>query len=154
MEDGDDSPTHWDEGNSIPGVEYSWEKKGGPNGKACLCIKKTAKRYFPIASWSQTIERTGDLPIVRVSAQVKAKDAAKAILDVLFLDANGEWISHKWVAYIGSKQEGDPTANHDWKQYSGSVEIPPNTSRIVVGLQDYGPGTVWFTDVSATYGKE
>ena len=136
-----------------PALSTPGKRRESSQGKACLCIKKTANRYFPIASWSQTIERTGDSPVLQVSAQVKAKDATKAILDVLFLDARDEWISHKWAAYVGSKKPGDPPANHDWKQYSGSVEIPPNTKKIVIGLQDYGPGTVWFDEL-ASYAKE
>ncbi|NTV37600.1 MAG: hypothetical protein HGA82_00120, partial [Anaerolineales bacterium] len=69
-------------------------------------------------------------------------------LDALFLDENEEWIKHEWVSYIGPKKEDLPPANHDWKKYSGVVAIPENTKTIVIGLQIYGPGTVWFDDVS------
>ena len=94
----------------------------------------------------------GRRPVLEVSAQVKAKKMTKAILDVLFLDKDGKWISHKWAAYIGSKKPGDPPANHDWKKYSGKVEIPPRTAKLCIGLQVYGPGKVWFDDVQASYG--
>jgi RNA polymerase sigma-70 factor (ECF subfamily) len=77
----------------------------------------------------------------------------KAILDVIFYDKDGEWISHKWAAYIGIKQPGDPAANHEWKEYSGTVDIPERTAKICVGLQVYGPGKVWFDDVKARYAK-
>ena len=86
-----------------------------------------------------------------VRAKVKAKRAAKAIIDVIFLDDNGKWISHKWASYIGAKQPGDPPANHNWKTYTGRVDIPENTKKIKVALQIYGPGKVWFDDVRAAY---
>lgn len=144
------SPVAWEQGAAIEGVTYSWDDKNSASeGKASLCIEKTAQRYFPIAQWSQTIDRTGDSPVLEVSAQVKAEKMTKAVLDVLFLDKDGEWISHKWAAYIGSKD--DSPASHDWKQYSGQVEIPKNASKICIGLQVYGPGKVWFDDVQAHY---
>jgi hypothetical protein len=77
----------------------------------------------------------------------------KAILDVQFLDKDGQGISHKWAAYIGGKAEGDPPANHDWKKYSDRVDIPPGTVKLCIALQVYGPGKVWFDDVQARYGK-
>ncbi len=151
IESGGNSPEAWQQGAAIDGVTYSWDKKVALEGKASLCIEKTAKRYFPIAQWSQTVDRTGDSPALEVSAQVKTEKMTKAVLDVLFTDKDGEWISHKWAAHIGSKQPGDPPANHDWKKYSGKVDIPDNTAHICVGLQVYGPGKVWFDNVRATY---
>ncbi len=150
-ETGEDYADDWIEGQPIDGVKYVWDKHMACEGKASLCIKKTINRYFPIAAWSQTVKRTGDLPLLEVSAQVKTKKMFKAILDVTFLKANDQPISHKWAAYIGAKDVGDPPANHDWKKYSGTVEIPPGTAKICIGLQDYGPGTVWFDDVQARY---
>ena len=153
-EAGDKTPDAWVQGAAIPGVTYSWDKKVTFEGKASLCIEKTAQRYFPIATWSQTIERKGDAPSLELSAQVKAEKMCKAILDVVFLDKNGKWISHKWAAYIGIKKQGQPPANHDWKKYSGTVDIPPGTAQMVVGLQVYGPGKVWFDDVRLGKVKE
>ena len=73
----------------------------------------------------------------------------------MFLDENNKWIKHEWVSYIGQKKEENiPPANHDWKTYSGKVEIPENTKTIVIGLQMYGPGTVWFDDLEVAYLKE
>jgi len=151
FEAGDKTPDAWEQGMEIEGVTYSWDKKVASEGKASLCIEKTAERYFPIAQWSQTVDRKGDSSVLEVSAQVKAEKMTKAILDVVFLDKDGQWISHKWAAYIGSKQDGDPPANHDWKKYSGKVEIPKDTARLCIGLQVYGPGKVWFDDVRASY---
>jgi hypothetical protein len=150
-EKGDETPEAWQQGDPIEGVKYSWDKKVASEGKASLCIEKTAKRYFPIAQWSQTVERKGDSSILEVSAQVKAQRMTKAVLDVLFLDKDGQWISHKWGAYIGSKKNGDPPANHNWKKYSGKVDVPPGTAKICIGLQVYGPGKVWFDDLRASY---
>jgi len=153
IETGDKTPAAWQQGATIEGVQYAWARQVAFEGKASLSIEKTAQQYFPIAQWSQTVERQGDQPALVVSAQVKAKNMTKAILDVVFLDANGEWISHKWVAHIGIQQDGDPAADHDWKRYSGKVEIPPQTKRLSIGLQVYGPGKVWFDDVRAGYTK-
>ena len=150
-ESGDQSPESWEQGANIPGVKYLWDKNVAFEGKASLCIKKTAKRFFPIADWSQTVARTGDAPNLEVSTQVKAQKMTKAILDVVFLDKDGQWISHKWAAYIGSKQKGQPPADHDWKKYSGTVNIPAGTAKLRIGLQVYGPGKVWFDDVQARY---
>ncbi len=56
----------------------------------------------------------GDFPCLAVSAQVKAAKMSKAVLDVVFLDKDGQWISHHWAAYIGGKEPGDPPAgNHE-----------------------------------------
>ena len=153
IEKGDVTPDDWEQGAEIDGVTYSWDKAVALEGKASLCIEKTANRYFPIAQWSQTVERTGDAPIVEVSAQVKAEKMTKAILDVVFLDKDDQWISHQWAAYIGSKKNGQPPANHDWKRYSGKVKIPPKAAKLCIALQVYGPGKVWFDDVRARYGK-
>jgi beta-lactamase regulating signal transducer with metallopeptidase domain len=151
MEKGEAYAEDWLQGNSVEGVKYSWDKNVASEGKASLCIEKTVNRFFPIAGWSQTVDRTGDLPFLEVSAQVKTKKMFKAVLDVIFLDKNDQWISHEWAAYIGSKENKDPPANHDWKKYTGIVKIPEGTAKITIGLQDYGPGTVWFDDVQARY---
>ncbi len=130
------------------------DKKSGINGSASLRIRKTDNRYFPIAEFTQTINYTGDVPAIQLSAMVKTENATKAILDVLFLDDKGEWIKHEWAAYIGDQNAEPKPLTHDWKEYKGAVAIPAGTKQIVIGLQDYGPGTVWFDDVSAVYLKE
>jgi RNA polymerase sigma-70 factor (ECF subfamily) len=145
-----DSPTAWTAGAMIPGVEYIWSRDTGHTGKASLCLKKTAQRYFPIAQWFQTVDQKGDRPRLKVSAWVKAEKAGKAILDAQFIDGDGKW-SHAWVAYIGAKQANDPPVSHDWKRYEGIVAIPPDTKQIVIAPQIYGPGTVWFDDLDAEY---
>jgi RNA polymerase sigma-70 factor (ECF subfamily) len=152
-EEGDKSPKGWSQGAEISGVEYIWDKNAGQQGKASLCLEKTANRYFPIAQWYQVVNRTGDQPALQVSAQVKAKGVTKAIIDVAFLDEMGESVGHKWAAYIGAKEAGAAPANHDWKEYAGRVEIPPGTKRLQIGLQVYGPGKVWFDEVRAEYAK-
>jgi len=156
FEEGDKSPAHWSRGTvpqgaEIEGVRYIWDKENGQRGKASICLHKTAQRYFPIAEWFQVVDRKGDKPAIRVSAQVKAEKVTKAILDVLFLDEDGEWIKHQWVSYIGAKEAKDPPVSHDWKEYNGRVEVPQKTKKIHVGLQIYGPGRVWFDEVRAEY---
>jgi len=150
-EEGQDAPTGWTQGNDIPGVEYIWDRNQGHGGTSSLCIRKTANRYFPIAFWSQAVEKDRPARLVRVRAWVKAESMTKAILDVVFVDSQGEWISHKWAAYIGSKNANEPPATHDWKPYGGEVPIPPGTARVEIALQVYGPGTVWFDDIEAQW---
>ncbi|SRR5579883_790382 len=151
FEEGDGSPAHWSQGAEIDGVEYLWDKENGKRGKASVCLHKTAERFFPIAQWYQVVDRKGDKPSLRVSAQVKAEGVTKAIIDVIFLDEQDEWIEHKWAAYIGAKEDGDPPVSHDWKEYSGRVDIPRATKKIQIALQIYGPGKVWFDEVRAEY---
>ena len=151
---GEDDVAVWKRGDDVAGVAYSWKQTSGVGGKAGLGIKKTANQYFPIAQFTQTIPHTGSETVLQLSAQVKTKAATKAVLDVQFLDEKGEWISHEWIAYIGSQGNQPKPLSHNWKAYTGAVTIPPNTKQIVIGLQDYGPGEVWFDDVSAVYLKE
>ena len=148
---GEKTPEGWKQGASIPGVRYLWDRKQASDGTSSLGFRKTANRYFPIAAWTHSVERSGKLPALTLSAQVKARKASKAVIDVLFIDEGGDWIKHEWAAYIGQKQAADPLANHDWKRYSGSVMIPDNAQQIVVGLQMYGPGQVWFDELEVHY---
>ena len=152
MEDGEKSPAEWSQGADLEGVEYLWDKKSAtPKGQASLCLKKTAKRYFPVAQWFQVVVRKTDRPSLRVSAQVKAERVTKAVIDVIFLDEKGEQISHEWAAYIGAKEASDSPADHDWKEYLGKVKIPERTKKLQIGLQIYGPGKVWFDEARAEY---
>jgi RNA polymerase sigma-70 factor (ECF subfamily) len=151
VEEGEgDAPKHWSKGAAIPGVEYIWSRGTAHGGNASLCLKKSARRYFPIAQWLQKVDREGDTPRPKVSAWVKAESASKAILDAQFSGGDGRW-SHAWVAYIGAKEPNDPPVSHDWKRYEGVVAIPPGTKQIIIAPQVYGPGTVWFDDLDAEY---
>jgi RNA polymerase sigma-70 factor (ECF subfamily) len=151
FEEGGKSPREWTQGAKIDGVEYLWDKEQGKKGKASLCLNKTANRYFPIAQWYQIVERKAGSQTLQVTAQVKADHATKAIIDVIFLDDESKMLSHEWASYIGAKEAGDPAANHDWKEYTGKVKIPPQARKIQIGLQIYGPGKVWFDEVRAEY---
>ncbi len=153
MEEGDDKPLAWEQGLAVPGVEYVWDRENAHEGKASLCLKKTLDRYFPIAEWYQAVEREGQWPVLQVAARVKAEQMTKAIVDVAFLDDKGEWQSHEWACYIGAEDDGDPPADHDWKEYTGQVAIPPDARQIQIGLQVYGPGTVWFDEVKAFFAE-
>lgn len=151
FEAGDETPANWEQGAPVPGVKYFWDVRAKVSGKRSLALRKTANRYFPIAQWSRTFPREGELPALQVAVQVKAVKAGKATLDVVFLDDNGQMLSHEWVAYIGAKNDGDKPANHDWKEYAGAVAIPAEAKQIMFALQIYGPGSVWFDDLKATY---
>lgn len=153
MEEGDGQPRAWKQGLALIGVEYVWDRENAFEGNASLCLKKTLDRYFPIAEWHQTVEREGQWPVLQVAAQVKAEQMTKAIVDVAFLDDKGEWQSHEWACYIGAEDDDDPAADHDWKEYTGQVAIPPDARQIQIGLQVYGPGSVWFDEVKAFYAE-
>ena len=146
-------PLGWRPGASVQGVKYLWDKQNAHQGHTSLALHKSVKKYFPIAHWQREVLHQGSGEAIDVSVQVKAQNATKAIVDVIFYDAQGEWISHKWAAYIGAKEAGDPPANHDWKKYRGKVEIPKGTHKISFALQIYGPGKVWFDEFSAKYNK-
>jgi RNA polymerase sigma factor (sigma-70 family) len=148
-----DMPKGWTKGNRVAGVQYLWSRDAGHEGKASLCLKKTADRYFPIAEWTQKVDRKGESSRLKVSAWIKAKDAGKGILDAQFLDSQGKW-THAWVAYIGAKEAGDQPVTHDWKRYEGVVTIPPDTKQIIIAPQIYGPGTLWFDDLAAEYTED
>ncbi len=150
MEKWEKSPSTWKQGAAIPGVRYAWDRKVGHNSKASLCLHKTANRYFPIAQWHQMLPNSGQTSKLKVTAWVKAEKAAKGIIDVQFADEKVKR-SHQWVAYIGARKAGDPPVSHDWKKYSGVVEIPSGTKHIAVALQIYGPGRLWFDDVRAEF---
>lgn len=153
VEAGTESPDDWKQGLEVQGVAYSWDRTLGFKSEASLCLNKTVQESTLIAQWFQTVDRTGDRPRLRVGARVKAENVTEASLDVQFLDARGEWISHQEVAYIGSRKDGAPPANHGWKKYSGRVDIPQNTKTMRIGLQISGRGKVWFDDITATYAK-
>lgn len=153
FEDGKKAPDGWKRGANLPGVRYVYDKGQGSTGDRSLSLQKTSKRYFPIAQWYRIFPYAGQQTSLRVSAQVRAEKVTKAILDVQFLDANGKHNGHQWVSYIGAKKAGDLPVNHDWREYSGEVSIPPKTKQIAIGLQIYGPGKIWFDDLEATFGN-
>jgi len=144
-------PDGWDQGATIDGVEYIWHAKIGHSGHRSLCLKKTAQRYFPIAQWGQTFACKAGAKHLKVGAWVKARQVTKAILDVQFEDSNGQPLGHNWVAYIGAKDPSEPPADHDWKRFGDTVDIPEGTAQVTVAPQIYGPGVVWFDDLTAEY---
>lgn len=152
FEIGERLPKGWKSGARVPGVEYVYDKKSGSTGNRSLSLQKSVQRYFPIAQWFRTIPAP-DSPAVNLSVKVRAKAVTKAIIEVQFLDASGKFISKKWVSYIGAKQADDKPVSHDWKEYSGIAEIPAKTEQLLIGLQIYGPGQVWFDDVKVTTAK-
>jgi RNA polymerase sigma-70 factor (ECF subfamily) len=144
------SPESWETGAEVDGVDYLWDRTVAHGERASLHLKKTAKRYFPIAQWSQEVKRTGTMPRLKVSAFVRATKMTKAVLDVQFINRDGSQ-THQWAAYIGAKQASSPPVTHDWKKYEGVVKIPDGTEKLIVAAQIYGPGDVWFDDAVAVY---
>ncbi len=151
FETGRVSPDGWERGMAVTGVQYLWDKREASEGNASLCLKKNVKKYFPIAGWNRTMPYAGGARGVSVSVQVKAEKVTKAVVDLQFLDAKGEWIKHECAAYIGAKEDGEAPADHDWKEYARTVEVPEGTEAIRVALQIYGPGSVWFDALKISY---
>jgi beta-lactamase regulating signal transducer with metallopeptidase domain len=143
--------TGWTQGMAIPGVRYGWIGGMSHSGRGSLSISKNVDKYFPIAQWSQTIAYTSSQKGIKVGAFVTAKNVSKAKVDVSFEDANHKAFAHQWVGNIGQTPTSDAPATYEWKAYSGIAEIPAGTKFITVNLQDYGPGSVWFDDISASY---
>jgi predicted esterase len=150
VEEGRDTATGWQTGADIDGVQYLWDKKIAHSGRASLCLKKTARRYFPIAQWFQEVAVPDGAARVKVGAWIKAQRMTKATLEVQFYDGALEMVDHKWAAYVGAREANDPPATHDWKWYDDVVDVPAGAEKLVVAAQIYGPGTVWFDDLVAT----
>ncbi len=150
MEAGTETPAAWEKGAPVAGVEQIWDRATAHGGKASLCLKKTTRRYFPIAEWSQSVavEPAAQARKLRVRCWVKAVSVTKAIVDVSYQAGQP---GHAWAVYVGQKKPTDPVATHDWKLYEGTVQVPARASELTVGLQIYGPGTVWFDDVEAAW---
>ncbi len=151
FEEGEAAVSAWMRGAALDGVEYKWDKAAGHKSKASVCIRKTAQKFFPVAQWHQSVAHDGKSRRLRVSAMVKADKVRKAIIDVQYTDASGETTGHQWAAYIGAKEAADPPVSHAWKEYSGVVAVPEGARSVVIALQAYGPGNVWFDDVTAEY---
>ena len=151
FETGEKAPEGWSRGQAVPSVDYIYDLKQASDGSRSLSLKKSARRYFPIAAWTKKFQHESDKAAIHLSVKVKAVRTTKAIVDVIFLDGNDEWIKHEWAAYIGQEQPNDPVVTHDWKSYGKSLEIPTGTTQIVVSLQIYGPGSVWFDELEVRY---
>jgi predicted esterase len=151
FERGQDVPNGWQKGATVNGVSYVWDKKTAFKGKASLCLKKTGQKYFPVAQWFRKYSHDGISKELKVNVKVKAEQMTKAIVDVQFTDADEQWLGHEWAVYIGARKPSDRPANHNWKDYGGTVEIPEGTETIVVALQIYGPGSVWFDELAGRY---
>lgn len=165
--------------HDAPGVvlrrrdDVGFDKSGD---QSSLELKKTTDSYFPIASWSKQVHHNDPTAThVQLSAMVKTEAARKAVLDVLFLNENGEWIRHQWADYIGDHRnkwladegrlaaatktadtdtaESSDGVTHDWHPYGGTVAIPKGTKSIEVSAQIYGPGTVWVDEIELRYQK-
>ena len=136
-----DAPASWQFRNEHL-IQWRWADGLGHDGSKGLHVSKT-EGMFPYASFVQTIACPEDDALVRVTAKVRTANVTKAVLDLVFLDAQGEWVYHIWVEPIG-RSWGSET--HDWKDYVGYAYVPRGTKRIEVSLQMYGPGELWLDD--------
>lgn len=114
-------------------------------GKASLKFTKTEVSFFPIKVFNQDLSTTGATQRLKVGMWVKAENARKATMGVIMDD------KFEWGAYIGEANDGDKPATHGWRYYTATVAVPAGVSHLMIGLQMYGPGTVWMDDVSATF---
>ncbi|MCA9096074.1 MAG: hypothetical protein KDA68_21490 [Planctomycetaceae bacterium] len=154
FEKGVAAPEGWKQGGAVPGVKYVYEKSRGGEGKRSLSLQKSARTYFPIAAWTGGVTCDAAKEYLRLSVLVKAEKSSKSIVEVQFLGEGEKFLGKEWVAYIGAKEVGDSPVTHDWKRYEGSVKIPEQTREVVVSLQIYGPGKVWFDDLEVKYAGE
>lgn len=151
FESGDKTPNGW-KSQAANGVRLTWDTRLAHTGERSLKLSKTANSYFPISSWARRIEHTQtDAEAIQLEAFVKASKAKKAVLDILFLDADSQWISHNWTNYIGADETNPNGVTCDWKKFVGTVAIPAGTKYIELSAQIYGPGTLWVDDLKATY---
>lgn len=152
----DGTPEKWEQAvfpasMQVAGVDYIWHASTAHSGKHSLCFKKTANRFFPVAQWSQRIERTGDAKNLVVSVWIKSQDAGKATLTVQFNNDDGGQIGRSFAAYIGAQKAGDLPVTQDWKKYTATIPIPDGAKEFVIAPEMYGPGVAWFDDISAHY---
>lgn len=147
LEDSFEGRDTWTRGQRVKGVRYVWDSRQAKSGRKSLCLKKTVDAYWPIAQWSRRIVHDETAKTVQVSAQVKTIKAGKAVIDIQF-ESHGDVTGHQWAVYIGAKEPSDPPAFHDWREYAGEVNIPEGTTGLIVALQIYGPGAVWFDDLT------
>lgn len=147
FETGNASPEGWQQGPDVPGVKLIYDKATASDGKRSLSLQKSVERYFPIAQWYRSFDYSKTGTNLELKAKVRAVKATKAIMELQFFNGDETMIGKEWIAYIGQKNAGDKPADHDWKDYGGKAVVPAGTKKIVVALQIYGPGKVWFDEL-------
>lgn len=133
----------WRQGAKIEGVEYVWDQEQAYQGVSSVALKKTADRYFPIAQWYRIVPCSGATGL-DISVWVKAQKVHKAAIGIQFRDSVGRSLGRQEALSLGGHEPSDPPADHGWRLYEGTVDVPTGTESIIVGLQIYGPGAVWF----------
>jgi beta-lactamase regulating signal transducer with metallopeptidase domain/predicted esterase len=126
-------------------IDASIDRSEHHSGKASLKFTKTEVSFFPLKVFNQEVSTVGMTRRLKVGMWVKASQARKATMAVI-MDDNIEW-----GGYVGEAKDGDKPADHDWRYYTATVNVPEGTSHLTIGLQMYGPGTVWMDDVSAKF---
>jgi RNA polymerase sigma-70 factor (ECF subfamily) len=114
-------------------------------------FSKSENRYFPVALYTQPLGApAAGATKMNIKAWVRAENAYKSTIQIFF--NRGQESEHReWGVYVGAKNENDPPANHDWKQYTGTFNIPPGTNAVEIAMEMYGPGRVWFDDIEVSY---
>lgn len=151
FERGAGEPKGWQKGAAVKGVSYIWDRKTAFKGRGSLCLKKTEQKYFPIAQWFKSFSHDEVSKKLEVNIKVKAERMTKAVVDVQFTDGSGQWLGHEWACYIGARNTSERPASHNWKDYSGTIAIPEGAKTIIMAFQIYGPGAVWFDDLTGAY---
>jgi len=143
---------YWNLGTLPPGatppVTVTIDSGTSHSGKSSLKFQKTEQSYFPVQLCVQQIPFDPSQTKLRVKVWAKAESTAKATMAVMFASEQGKV---EWGAYVGPTTPGGAPFTHDWKLYGAVLAIPAGTKAINIALEMYGPGTVWFDDVSASY---
>ncbi len=121
------------------------------SGKSSLRFERSSPGFSPIAMMAQGLPFDGRAKLVKVSMWAKCDNVAKFTLTTGFPNGNG--VAREFAIYIGDKDGRGTTVTHDWKQYTGAINIPASARNVVITLEMYGPGKIWVDDVTASFGE-
>jgi len=142
-------PSKWKLRNGNLLSDFRWGEGVGYKGSRGVQLVKS-EGHFPLVGLVQSFDAPRENALLQLSAWIRTEKVGKAILDVLFLDGNEEWIHHIWIQPIGWTWG---SGNHDWKRYTGYAYVPANTKKIEVALQMFSPGTIRVDDFECTLMK-
>jgi beta-lactamase regulating signal transducer with metallopeptidase domain/predicted esterase len=135
-------------GNETNEVKFTLDDKVKHGGKFSLALEKSVNRFWPVQMMGETgISAKSATKRLKVSAWVKAENAKKATIAV-YMNSKSSDGKIEFGTYVGSERGA---VSHDWKKYEKVFECPQGTDSIDVYYQMYGPGKVWFDDVSVEF---
>lgn len=135
-------------GNETNEVKFTLDDKVKHSGKFSLALEKSVNKFWPVQMIGETeIEAKSATNRLKVTAWVKAENAKKATI-ALYLNSKSSDGKIEFGTYVGSERG---SVSHDWKKYEKVLECPQGTDSIDVYYQMYGPGKVWFDDVSIEF---